>query len=866
MRLLLLACCLCLARGAVVVSVQSQSQEAMAALTAIIDAESQHNPNRMVLGTIEATMSRVVDSESLYPEEKIRSTPVMSRLTNMRYNNGTQAWEVQYESMRHDPTSIVNTFGRILYFSRKDVELRAGDTGNPVLQPELAQAEQLARLGSQYVVSAGASFGGDYIDSEGGAQGVTTRSVATPNSLRQSIAISIPHEYLIGALATRSLEYYNAEYGNTTTWSFGIGMAFSSANGMNMVMFDKFHLYEKNVAFYHVQAETKYSLAKHVEFYALDVGETIKVVVFYFTLDDEKRLGGQVYTSVNGVALEQGACASMQALIDALPEPSCLVSFPLCQPQVSLVNGIQAVSYAIPAPLTGEISTNIILNVTDTNPAHEQELITSLNFKLSTSSSVCLGGVATLHDPMQWAQVDVHTTSATGFMGPARTLAGTGAYGTLLTETSDVHSAEVMSQALFTLVVRAKDAAQAQQYFDGTTQVLQLDDVLMSHAIGESPGLPAAPSRVAPDEHNNFRSRIEFTGGATCPFETPVASPAAKCLTTRDWDSTGAVLRPQSANTNNFFVHEVLGTNGAESLAFLGRVFGSDGTTDLATAAVARYYAATQLLLAKPHARVYLVWPVYNWAHSPIGLIDRTMISFSWSITSQPAASARRLLGSWARESNPPPGALVLSRMDPLGRFSQLAAPPVVRRAPAPNASHTQHMERKELAALLAVRRAQVPNASHTHHMERKQLAALPAVRRVPLPNSSHTALHHMERKQLAALPAVRRMPVPNSSHTDWRQVPAPDAAHTAARRVPAPDASDAAARRVPAPNASHTALHHVASKQVVALAGVRRGAKRQANASTPMLPDVRRMASTHTNSTTREALHPRFLVPGRPR
>ena len=278
-----------------------------------------------------------------------------------------------------------------------------------------------------------------------------------------------------------------------------------------------------------MQAETKYSLAKHVEFYALDVGETIKVVVFYFTLDDEKRLGGQVYTSVNGVALEQGACASMQALIDALPEPLCLVSFPLCQPQISFVNGIRAVSYAIPAPLTGDISTNIILNVTDTNPRHEQELTTSLNFKLSASSSVCLASVATLHDPMQWAQVDVHTTSATGLMGPARTLAGTGAYGTLLTETSDVHSAEVMSQALFTLVVRAKDSAQAQQYFDGTTQVLQLDDVLMSHAIGESPGLPAAPSRVAPDAHNKFRSRIEFTGSATCPCETAVAAHVCVC-------------------------------------------------------------------------------------------------------------------------------------------------------------------------------------------------------------------------------------------------------------------------------------------------------------------------------------------------
>ena len=212
---------------------------------------------------------------------------------------------------------------------------------------------------------------------------------------------------------------------------------------------------------------------------------------------------------------------------------------------------------------------------------------------------------------------------------------------------------------------------------------------------------------------------------------------SAKCLTTCDWDSTGAVLRPQSANTNNFFVHEVLGTNGGDSLAFLGRVFGSDSTTDLATAAVERYYAATQLLLAKPHTRVYLVWPVYNWVHSPIGLIDRIMISFSWSITSQLAASARRLLGGWARESNPPPGALVLSRMHPLGRFS--------RNATLTTLHH-------------AARRVPTPNALHTAEQH--------VARRVPTPNASHTALHHMASKQLVALPAVRRVPriLPNAT------------------------------------------------------------------------------------------------------
>jgi len=148
--------------------------------------------------------------------------------------------------MRNDPTSIVNTSNWILYFSRKNALIAAGDTDNPLLQPELPPSEQLAELGAQYVVTPGVAFGGDYIVSEGGAQGVTARSTQEPNSLRQSLTITIPHEYLIGTLASRSMQYYNEEYGNTTTWTFGIGMAFSGGHGMNMVMFDRFHLYEKN--------------------------------------------------------------------------------------------------------------------------------------------------------------------------------------------------------------------------------------------------------------------------------------------------------------------------------------------------------------------------------------------------------------------------------------------------------------------------------------------------------------------------------------------------------------------------------------------------------------------------------------------
>jgi len=676
MRLLLMLCCVCLPllRAAVVVSVQSQSQEAMAALTASIDQAAEYTPNRMVLGAIEATMSRVVDSDSLFPEESIKTTPLMARLTDMSYDAATNTWVVEYESMRNDPGAIANTFDRILYFSRKDVVLATGDSRNPLLRQELSSEQQMATLATDYVVSGAVGFGADYIEYAGN---ITTTRVDAPNSLRHSISIRIPHEYLIANLASKSLQYYNDEYGNVTTWTFGIGMAFTNGNDLNMVMFDRFHLYEKNVAFFAVQAETKYSLAKHVEFYALDVGDSIKIAVFYFTLDEHKLLGGDVFTSINGAALQSGTCAAMQALVDALPVPSCLLSFALCVPQTTMVNGVQAVALAVPVPLVGTISANILLNITDT--VAQQQLITSLNFKLSSSSSVCLANVVVLHDPMMWVQVDMHTTSAAGGMGPARTLAGTGAYGTLLTDNQDVNTAEVMSQALLTLVVRPKDTAAAQNYFAGTTQLLQLDDVLMSHAYGEDPGLPEAPSRVAPDESNDYRSRIEFNGQNTCPMQTTQSSAMLKCVSTRDWDWTGVALRPQ-ASGSNYFVHEVLADNEAASRLFLGRVFGADGVSELTGNAVESYLLASTLLRQQEHARVYWIWPVYNWPHSPIGLVDKTLISFSWSITGR--ERRRRLLGTWRRETLAVPGALAMHKVPPRLLFRQNAG--TTRRAGLP--------------------------------------------------------------------------------------------------------------------------------------------------------------------------------------
>jgi hypothetical protein len=157
---------------------------------------------------------------------------------------------------------------------------------------------------------------------------------------------------------------------------------------------------------------------------------------------------------------------------------------------------------------------------------------------------------------------------------------------------------------------------------------------------------------------------------------------------------------------------------------------------------------------------------VYNWAHTPIGLVDRTMISFSWSITSQPAPVARRLLGSWARESNPSPGVLVLSRMHPLGLFSS-------------NATHTalHHVASKQVVALPAVRSLSGSNATRGRsatHTALQRVARKPPAKQPPAkqPPAKHTpmlpAARRMASRQASTpmLPAVRRMPSAQANST----------------------------------------------------------------------------------------------------
>ena len=98
----------------VLVSIQSQTQEDMDALTAQIDAQAQGNSHpRVTLGAIEATMSRVVDVESPYLVTVPQSVPTLTLLGDVVFDADQQVWTFENETVRFDPSGQINDFNRV---------------------------------------------------------------------------------------------------------------------------------------------------------------------------------------------------------------------------------------------------------------------------------------------------------------------------------------------------------------------------------------------------------------------------------------------------------------------------------------------------------------------------------------------------------------------------------------------------------------------------------------------------------------------------------------------------------------------------------------------------------------------------------
>ena len=191
------------------------------------------------------------------------------------------------------------------------------------------------------------------------------------------------------------------------------------------------------------------------------------------------------------------------------------------------------------------------------------------------------------------------------------------------------------TEALTTLVLRPDDSHEALTYFQTyTDERLRLDELYMSHGkLSHS-----FPSQITNTLQGTGSGRstlmLDNELLTRCPLLTTAVPPDVQCATTQDWDLQGKRAR---VGSSVFYVHKVTEDTEAEDLQWLAdNVFGpSDPATLQAfrNAVLSRPFATPAAEQRKPYAAIYWIWPVFLWPSSgPIGLVDRTVISLSWSI------------------------------------------------------------------------------------------------------------------------------------------------------------------------------------------------------------------------------------------
>ena len=116
--LLLVLVAMVRATNPVLVSIQTQDQASMDALTrAIYDiaVSGSGGADRVMLGAIEATASRVVDVNSPTLATLPETLPTLSLLDTISYDSTDLAWTVKYRTSRVDGPGHINSFHRHLY-------------------------------------------------------------------------------------------------------------------------------------------------------------------------------------------------------------------------------------------------------------------------------------------------------------------------------------------------------------------------------------------------------------------------------------------------------------------------------------------------------------------------------------------------------------------------------------------------------------------------------------------------------------------------------------------------------------------------------------------------------------------------------
>ena len=537
-----------------------------------VDSSTQdpNAPHRITLGTIEATMSRVVDVEGPY----LASMPVLPTLgilSALEWKSDTDQWEIVYRVSRidHTATNPLNNFRRVLYFTSQGNAV-TGDTRNPCLSKTIDQQTCLDSLATSYFVPLpnGASdfpATGDSLEYD--FSGLTSTLTQEENSIEDRLTITIPHSMVRSMLSSKDI--HTSATGTYTSYEFGIGLLFlglgpdNLGSGSNLILFDNFEVIENSHAQVAISKRNSYSVAKHISFWVTQVRNTnIHLITVEYLLDSGHKLTS-IDSSINQSPVTSAQCSAMQTDIDALVDGgACATQYPLCNPQTyeqTNSDGILQVWAAYTIPVTGvpdsesslEVNTLLVTNDTITN----KPIVSTLNFKTSkVGQYACDAETVVQFNPTSHVETKL-------YRGVALTLESTSGTFRIQNET-DLS----MPESLMTVVIEPKDDA-ARTYFDTyTNEKIELDFLYMSHAKDEYANMPLSVLNTV-EGSNSGRGILNLDPNlvSACPIEKEtqhendpacISDLSCECITTKDWDwqVNGEMERPKSGG--GYFVHE----------------------------------------------------------------------------------------------------------------------------------------------------------------------------------------------------------------------------------------------------------------------------------------------------------------------
>jgi len=628
----------------VLVSIQSQSQTEMELLTEKVDQDIQlsHSSMRQTLGAIEATMSRVVDEDSEYFVAPVLSVPTWSMLKDIEYNMSTDDWTFEYQTMRAEPTTL-NQFHRVLYFTKAGMA-QHGDIDNQCLQDGISSEDCLSYLQNYYTVSP--DFAGqaiDYITYQGtGSDDISTELSGEPSSLTENVKITIPHTRIRnGSLAlARQETHVHPILGSQTQWTFGIGMLFWGV-GNTMIYFDTFDLIENSFEQLAISRSNSYSLARHVSFWTerVQYDTSIRIAIVEYFLSPGYEIVN-ISVSLNYEDITPADCSGMTEKVNALADKTCLYAHDLCSPNTLLTGDSgDLISYAIPIPQhhAAGIQVNTLLNIRDV--VTDRIIMNTLNFKTDTEpQDVCLAPKTETFDPI----LNVNVTIYKGHALVAQEIDGT------FTVQNVSDNALGLPEALMTLVLSPKDEKADTYFADFPDEVIQLDELYITHAIQGSTAIPETPINNVTGVHDTHegvlmtgRSQLELDRRLlqNCPLEYAWDA-SLECVTTQDWTLTGQHPRSFSSG-NTYFVRRATFTVDDVSWLQSHSIFMD---SSFAWSFLHQIQALVPSETRRGKSAFYFIFPVYEWPDkSPIGLKDKALVSFSWSV-SKTSMTSRRLL------------------------------------------------------------------------------------------------------------------------------------------------------------------------------------------------------------------------------